>query len=143
MSVAPWKVVLSFILAILVKPFLVGKKYWTSLFTAKSIAQTTFFFEFDSLITFGLESFWYVFKDNSSCITLPTVVIEQISSLAILFADFRFLFKHTFRLVLAISCFVLTVLGRPVDDLANISPRVLQVYHLYTVALETVLLSLP
>ena len=80
--------------------------------------------------------FLYVLKDKSSCFTLPTVVFEKLSSLAILFADFRFLFKHTFRLILAISC-------RPGGDLADIAPRVIRVYHLYNVAIETVLLSLP
>ena len=54
------------------------------------------------------------------------------------FADFYFLFKHTFRLILTISGFVLTVLDRPEGDLADISPRVIRVYRLYTVALETV-----
>ena len=62
-----------------------------------------------NLIRLWTRIFLFVFKDKSSCITLPTAVIEQ-PSLAILFADVRFLFKHTFRLILAISYFVLTVL---------------------------------
>ena len=84
-----------------------------------------------------------MFKDKSLCFTLPTVVIEQPSSLAILFADFRFLFKHTFRLNFSISCFVLTILGQSGGDLVDIAPRVTRVYHLYILALETILLSLP
>ena len=76
-----------------------------------------------------------MFKDKSSCISLPTVVIERTSSLVILFAYFRLFF--------VISCFVLTVLGQSGGDLADILPRVIRVYHLYTIALETVLLSLP
>ena len=56
--------------------------------------------------------FLYVFKDKSSCITRITVISEQPSSLAIFRANFCFLSKHTFSLILTINCFVLTDLGR-------------------------------
>ena len=85
--------------------------------------------------------FLYVFKDKSSCITRITVISEQPSSFAIFRADFRFLFKHTFRLILAINCFVLTDLGRPGGDLAKILSRVMWAYYLYTEVFGTVLLS--
>ena len=70
--------------------------------------------------------FLFVFKDKPSCITLPTAVIEQ-PSLAILFADVRFLFKHTFRLILAISYFVLTVLTILTWSLTSYSSRFFQI----------------
>ena len=65
-----------------------------------------------------------MYKDDSR------VLFCQSYFLAILFADFRFLVKHTFRIILVIICFVLTVLGRPEGDLVDIAPRVIRVYHL-------------
>ena len=81
--------------------------------------------------------FFYVFKDNSSRITRLVV-----RSGLYLFDDFRFLSKQSLWLILATSCFVLAVLGRPEGFLVDSLPRVIRAYHLYTVVLLTVLFSL-
>jgi hypothetical protein len=84
----------------------------------------------------------YAFKLKSSLIASNTVFCEHPSSLEIFLADFLFLFWHKFLLILAIKDFVRTVLGRPGEVLDDIPFLVIRATHLYTVALETVLLSI-
>ena len=91
-----------------------------------SNAQTTFFFEFDSLLTFELESFCTCLKIS------PRVLLYQQSLLSnlLLWQFYLLIFTFYLRILLAISCFVLTVLGLPGGDLADIVPLVKRVYHL-------------
>ena len=57
--------------------------------------------------------FFFMFKDKCSCMAgLTARVSENPSSFAILFADFRFSSKQTFRLIFAINYFVRTILFR-------------------------------
>ena len=108
--------------------FMVQVVFWSN-------AKTNFYIEYDSLLTLGLECFCKCIKNKSSRITYLTVLSGSPSSFAILFADFR--------LILAINWFARTVLFRSEGVLADITSRVIRAYHLYTVALDTVLLSLP
>ena len=76
------------------------------------------------------------FKCNSSLIILQMVLGQKTASFAIFLADFLFLLITRFHLTLAIKIFVLTLLGRPWEVLADIPDLNMRSTYLYTVALE-------